>query len=143
MKLLSSVAVATIFTLLTACDSVSTAPSAAPVTLTDVQVSMFGFNGTFTSDGAVLLGRTFQMTANARFSNGGQDVTSAASWESSNPSVGPISPAGPPDRACYRHHGRHRDVSGEVRLASGDSLGHSVNLAVTHVATAAYHSRAR
>ena len=42
---------------------------------------------------------------------------------------------GPPDRGCYRHHGRHRDVSGEVRLASGDSLGHSVNLAVTHVAT--------
>jgi Big-like domain-containing protein len=94
MKSLSSVAVATIFTLLTACDSVSTAPSAAPVTLTDVQVSMFGFNGTFTSDGAVLLGRTFQMTANARFSNGGQDVTSAASWESSNPSVAPISPGG-------------------------------------------------
>jgi hypothetical protein len=30
----------------------------------------------------------------------------------------------------------HRDVSGEVRLASGDSLGHSVNLAVAHVATA-------
>ena len=29
----------------------------------------------------------------------------------------------------------HRDVSGEVRLASGDSLGHSVNLAVTRVAT--------
>jgi len=52
MKLLSSVAVATIFTLLTACDSASTAPSAAPVTLTDVQVSMFGSNGTFTSDGA-------------------------------------------------------------------------------------------
>jgi hypothetical protein len=74
MKLLSSVAVATIFT---------------------------------------LLGRTFQMTATARFSNGGQDVTS------------------------------HRDVSGEVRLASSDSLGQSVNLAVTHVATAAYHSRAR
>ena len=94
MKLWSSVAVATIFTLLTACDSVSTAPSAATVTLTDVQVSMFGFNGTFTSDGAVLLGRTFQMTATARFSNGGQDVTSAASWESSNPSVGPISSRG-------------------------------------------------
>ena len=83
------------------------------MTLTDVQVSMFGSNGTFTSDGAVLLGRTFQMTATARFSNGGQDVTS------------------------------HRDVSGEVRLASSDSLGQSVNLAVTHVATAAYPSRAR
>ena len=41
MKLLSSVAVATIFT---------------------------------------LLGRTVQMTATARFSNGGQDVTSAVSW---------------------------------------------------------------
>jgi Bacterial Ig-like domain (group 2) len=94
MKLLSSAAVATMFMLLTACDSASTAPTAAAVTLTDVQVSMFGSNGTFTSDGAVLLGRTFQMTATARFSNGGQDVTSAASWESSNPSVGPISSAG-------------------------------------------------
>ena len=77
-----------------ACSEVATAPSPAPVTLQDVQVSMWGFNGTFTSDGAVLLGRTFQMTANARFSDGGKDVTSAASWESSNPKVGPISSSG-------------------------------------------------
>ena len=55
---------------------------------------MWGFNGTFTSDGAVLLGRTFQMTATARLSNGGEDVTRAASWESSNPSVAPITPGG-------------------------------------------------
>lgn len=55
---------------------------------------MWGFNGTFTSDGAVLLGRTFQMTATARFSNGGEDVTRAASWASSNPSVAPITPGG-------------------------------------------------
>ena len=95
MKLLSLLAVATIFTLLVACDDVSTAPSAAPpVTLTDVQVSMFGTNGTFTSDGAVLRGRTFQMTANARFSSGGKDVTTAASWTSSNPRVAPISSGG-------------------------------------------------
>ena len=94
MKLLSFVVAATIFTLSTACDEVSMPPSPTTVTLRDVQVSMFGSNGTFTSDGAVLLGRTFQMTATARFSNGGQDVTSAASWESSNPSVGPISSGG-------------------------------------------------
>ena len=94
MKLLSLVVAATIFTLSAACNEVSTAPSSTTVTLRDVQVSMFGSNGTFTSDGAVLLGRTFQMTATARFSNGGQDVTSAASWESSNPSVGPISSGG-------------------------------------------------
>jgi Bacterial Ig-like domain (group 2) len=94
MKLLSLVVAATILTLSSACDEVSTAPSSTAVTLTDVQVSMFGSNGTFTSDGAVLLGRTFQMTATARFSSGGQDVTSTASWESSNPSVGPISSGG-------------------------------------------------
>jgi hypothetical protein len=94
MKRLPLVVAAMIFTLSTACNEVSTAPSAMPVALRDVQVSMFGFNGTFTGDGAVLLGRTFQMTATARFSNGGEDVTSAASWESSNPSVGPISSRG-------------------------------------------------
>lgn len=94
MKLLSLVAASTIFTLSTACNGLSTTPSSTTETLRDVQVSMFGSNGTFTSDGAVLLGRTFQMTATARFSNGGQEVTSAASWESSNPSVGPISSGG-------------------------------------------------
>lgn len=95
MKLLSLLAFAITFPLLAACDDASTAPSVAPpVTLTDVQVSMFGTNGTFTSDGAVLRGRTFQLTANARFSNGGKDVTSAASWTSSNPSVAPISSGG-------------------------------------------------
>jgi hypothetical protein len=94
MKVLSLVATTTIFTLSTACSGPSMAPSSTTVTLRDVQVSMFGSNGTFTSDGAVLLGRTFQMTATARFSNGGKDVTSAASWHSSNPSVGPISSGG-------------------------------------------------
>jgi Big-like domain-containing protein len=95
MKRLSLVVAAVmILPLSTACDEVSTAPSPTPAVLTDVQVSMFGFNGTFTSDGAVLLGRTFQMTATARFSNGGEDVTRAASWESSNPSVGPITSGG-------------------------------------------------
>jgi len=50
---------------------------------------MWRFNGTFNSDGAVLLGHTFQMTANARFStDSGKDVTKAATWESS------ISPSG-------------------------------------------------
>jgi hypothetical protein len=77
-----------------ACSEVTTAPSPTPVTLRDVQVSMWGLNGTFTSEGAVLLGRTFQMTATARFSNGGEDVTNGATWESSNPSVGPISSGG-------------------------------------------------
>ena len=77
------------------CGDTASAPSPAPVILKDVQVSMWGGNGTFTSDGAVLLGRTFQMTANARFSPyGGEDVTKAATWESSNPSVAPISPSG-------------------------------------------------
>jgi Bacterial Ig-like domain (group 2) len=94
MRLLSLVVAATIFTLSAACNEVSMAPSSTTGTLRDVQVSMFGSNGTFTSDGTVLLGRTFQMTATARFSNGGQDVTNAASWESSNPSVGPISSGG-------------------------------------------------
>ena len=80
---------------LVACGGSATAPSPAPVTLREVQVSMWGFNGTFTEDGAVLLGHTFQMTANARFSPvGGEDVTKAASWESSNPTVAPISPSG-------------------------------------------------
>jgi len=93
MKRLSLVIAATMVAL-AGCSEASTAPSPAPVTLRDVQVSMWGFNGTFTSDGAVLLGRTFQMTATARFSNGGEDVTRAASWESSNPSVAPITPGG-------------------------------------------------
>jgi hypothetical protein len=94
MNLQSLVVAGTIILLSAACSGAPTAPSATPGVLTDVHVSMFGSNGTFTSDGAVLLGRTFQMTATARFSNGGQDVTSAASWESSNPSVGPISSGG-------------------------------------------------
>jgi hypothetical protein len=93
MKLLSLV-IAAMIVALPACSGAPTAPSPASVTLRDVQVSMWGFNGTFTSEGAVLLGRTFQMTATARFSNGGEDVTSAAIWESSNPSVGPISSGG-------------------------------------------------
>jgi hypothetical protein len=93
MKRLSLVIAATMAAL-AGCTEAPTAPSPAPVTLRDVQVSMWGFNGTFTSDGAVLLGRTFQMTATARFSNGGEDVTRAASWESSNPSVAPITPGG-------------------------------------------------
>lgn len=94
MRLLSLLAVSTVFALFSACEGPPIAPAPTIGILTDVQVSMFGFNGTFTSDGAVLLGRTFQMTATARFSNGGQDVTSAASWESSNPSVAPITPGG-------------------------------------------------
>jgi hypothetical protein len=94
MKLLSLGVAATIFALSGACNDVPTEPSPTPPVLTDVQVSMFGVNGTFTSDGALLLGRTFQMTATARFSNGGQDVTRTASWKSSNPSVGPISSGG-------------------------------------------------
>ncbi len=93
MKLLSLVIAATMVAL-SGCSEAPTTPSPGPVTLRDVQVSMWGFNGTFTSDGAVLLGRTFQMTATARFTNGGEDVTRAASWESSNPSVAPISPGG-------------------------------------------------
>ena len=80
--------------LFSACGGTATAPSPQPVTLRDVQVSMWGFNGTFTGDGAVLLGRTFQMTATARLSNGGEDVTKAAVWESSDPKVAPISPQG-------------------------------------------------
>src|SRR5262245_3116512 len=94
MKRFSAVAAAMLLTLSTACNGSSTAPSPTIGTLTGVFVSMFGSNGTFTSEGAVLLGRTFQMTATARLSNGGRDVTSAASWESSNPSVGPISSGG-------------------------------------------------
>jgi hypothetical protein len=80
--------------LFSACGGTATAPSPQPVTLRDVQVSMWGFNGTFTGDGAVLLGRTFQMTATARLSNGGDDVTKAATWQSSNPGVAPISSDG-------------------------------------------------
>jgi hypothetical protein len=55
---------------------------------------MSAANGVLNGDAAMLLGHTFQMTATARFLNGGQDITKIASWDSSNPVVGTISADG-------------------------------------------------
>jgi hypothetical protein len=93
VKLLLSLGVVAVF-VLPACSGSTTSPSFTRGPLSDVFVSMYGHNGTFTIEGAVLLGRTFQLTATARFSNGGEDVTNAATWESSNPDVAPISSGG-------------------------------------------------
>lgn len=98
-----AVAVALLFTVAACDDSSSTTTSpgftvggtAGPVTAVTVTSGTNSTSGTSATTSQVMPGRTVQLAATAAYgANASQDVTSLATWSSSNPAVASVSTTG-------------------------------------------------
>ena len=75
-----------------ACSSPATYP--ASVNLGTLNSVGIGMTGQFDENGAIPAGSTAKVLATAHYDNGGENVTSSAVWESTDPSIATISQTG-------------------------------------------------
>ena len=86
--------IAALWACLSACGGSPAIPSPQPLgTLTSLAVGM-NSGPQFTVDGELLVGRSAQIMATARYTNGGHEVTNVATWQTANPNIVTVSSTG-------------------------------------------------